>query len=101
MTETQHRVTTTAQAMAARARAWLDTLDDDQRTAAQFSFPGGPERTRWFYTPTDHGGLRLTDCSPFQGQAALRLLATGLSPAGYNTAAAIMGHELILEALEG
>src|SRR5262249_32161367 len=33
--------------------------------------------------------------------AALRLLATGLSPAGYHTAAAIMGHELILERLEG
>ena len=101
MTETQHRVTTTAQAMAARARAWLDTLDEDQRTAAQFFFPGGSERTRWFYTPTDHGGLTLIQCTPVQRQAALRLLAAGLSAAGYAMAAGIMSHELILERLEG
>ena len=88
-------------AMAEAASRFLELLDDGQRQRAVSAFPGEPERGRWFYPPTDHGGLRLTDCSPLQGQAAPRLPATGLSPAGYNTAAAIMGHELILEALEG
>ena len=100
MTDTQYRAITTAEAMATRARGWLDGLDDSQRAAARFPFPGGPERTRWFYAPTDHGGLVLTECTPVQRQGALRLLATGLSAAGYAMAAGIMGHELILERLE-
>lgn len=91
---------TTATAMAEAAGRFLDLLDDGQRDRAAFSFPGEPERSRWFYTPTDHGGLALADCTPAQRQAALRLLATGLSPAGYHLAAMIMGHELILERLE-
>src|SRR5262249_1846632 len=74
--------------------------DGAQRQGAGLGFPGEPERSRWFYTPTDHGGLTLADCTPAQSQAALRLLATGLSPAGYAMAAAIMGHELVLERLE-
>ena len=92
--------TGTAAAMAEAASRWLDLLDDGQRGKAVFGFPGEPERSRWFYTPTDHGGLMLADCTPSQRQAALRLLATGLSPAGYHAAAAIMGHELVLERLE-
>lgn len=86
--------------MAAAACRLLDLLDDGQRQRAALGFPGEPERSRWFYTPTDHGGLTLADCTPAQSQAALRLLATGLSPAGYAMAAAIMGHELVLERLE-
>src|SRR5215831_6234614 len=90
-----------AEAMATAASRWLDSLDDGQRQQAASGFPGEPERSRWFYTPTDHGGLTLTGCTPLQRQAALRLLATGLSSSGYAMAATIMGHELILEALEG
>jgi hypothetical protein len=91
---------TTAAAMAEAARRFLDLLDDGLRQRAAFGFPGEPERSRWFYVPTDHGGLTLGECTPAQGQAVLRLLATGLSPAGYATATAIMSHELILERLE-
>jgi hypothetical protein len=86
--------------MAEAACRLLDLLDDSQRERMVAGFPGEPERSRWFYNPSDHGGLTLTDCAPAQRVAALRLLATGLSPAGYNTAAAIMGNELILERLE-
>ena len=89
-----------AEAMARAAGHLLELLDDGQRQRACFDFPGEPERSRWFYVPTDHGGLPLTECGPLQRQAALRLLATGLSPAGYTAAAAVMGHELILERLE-
>ena len=87
-------------AMAEAASCFLDLLDGTQRKAAVFGFPGEPERSHWFYNPSDHGGLTLTDCTSPQRVAALRLLATGLSPAGYATAAALMGHELILERLE-
>ena len=89
-----------ADAMSQAAIDWLDLLDDGQRQRAAFGFPCDTARTQWFYTPTDHGGLVLAECTPEQQQAALRLLATGLSAAGYNAAAAIMGHELILERLE-
>jgi hypothetical protein len=100
MSATPRRASGTASAMAAAAGRLLDLLDDGQRHRAALGFPGEPERSRWYYTPTDHGGLTLADCTPEQSQAALRLLATGLSPAGYAMAAAIMGHELVLERLE-
>jgi hypothetical protein len=101
MTGNPRRPAGVAEAMSEAAGRWLDLLDEGQRQRAVFGFPDEPARTRWFYTPTDHGGLALSDCTPQQQQAALRLLATGLSPAGYATAAAIMGQELILERLEG
>ena len=100
MTSNERTAAGTAVVMAEAANRLLDLLDDTQRKTAASGFPGEPERTRWFYNPSDHGGLTLTDCTPAQRVAALRLLATGLSPAGYDTAAAIMGHELILERLE-
>jgi Protein of unknown function (DUF3500) len=89
-----------AEAMATAAGRWLELLEDSQRQRAVAGFPGEPERSRWFYVPTDHGGLALADCTAVQRQAALRLLATGLSPAGYNLAAAVMGHEPVLARLE-
>ena len=89
-----------AEAMATAAGRWLELLEDSQRQRAVAGFPGEPERSRWFYVPTDHGGLALADCTPPQRQAALRLLATGLSLAGYNLAAAVMGHEPVLARLE-
>src|SRR5215472_18170814 len=100
MTATARTVPGTATAMAEAAVLLLDLLDDSQRERMVAGFPGEPERSRWFYNPSDHGGLTLTNCTPAQRVAALRLLATGLSQAGYNTAAAIMGHELILERQE-
>jgi len=100
MTATAHTVPGTATAMAEAASLLLDLLDDSQLERMVAGFPGEPERSRWFYNPSDHGGLTLTNCTPAQRVAALRLLATGLSQAGYNTAAAIMGHELILERQE-
>ncbi len=86
--------------MRAAATALLDLLDDEQRSAATWPFPSD-ERRRWFYTPTDHGGLPLLHMSPPQHRATHRLLATGLSTPGYVTAAAIMGLENVLDHTEG
>lgn len=93
----------TASEMAAAAAAWLGTLDADRRARA--TWPFGPattaERTAWFYTPTDHHGLALADMTGPQQRAAHRLVASGLSSAGYVTIAAIMGLENILDRVEG
>jgi len=87
-----------AAAMAEAAGAWLDTLDDGQRRIATGAVPSADEgadaeRRRWFYTPTDHGGLTLHEQRPAQQRAALRLVASGLSEAGYVTVATVLGLE--------
>ena len=94
-----------AGAMAEAAGAWLDLLDDGQRRAATGEVPsGGPadgERRRWFYTPTDHGGLTLHQQGPAQQRAAMRLVSSGLSTPGYVTVATTMGLENVLDQAEG
>jgi hypothetical protein len=95
----------TATTMAEAAQAWLERLDDEQRPTAQSAGPADDvseaERRRWFYTPTDHGGLALHQQRPAQQRAAMRLVAAGLSLAGYVTVATIMGLENVLDRLEG
>lgn len=91
--------------MAEAAHAWLDALDSDQRVLARGAVPADDatdaERRRWFYTPTDHGGLTLHRQRPTQQRAAMRLVATGLSTAGYVTVALTMGLENVLDQVEG
>ncbi|WP_411285595.1 DUF3500 domain-containing protein [Lapillicoccus sp.] len=96
----------TALEMAEAAGAWLATLDDDQRAVARgaapaYDDPGDAERRRWFYTPTDHGGLTMHQQRPAQQRAAMTLVATGLSMAGYVTVATTMGLENVLDRVEG
>jgi hypothetical protein len=94
-----------ADRMAEAARAWLDTLDPEQRRIGQGAVPSDAasdnERRRWFYTPTDHGGLTLHQQRPAQQRAAMRLVSTGLSPAAFVTVATIMGLENVLDYVEG
>jgi hypothetical protein len=94
-----------AGAMAAAAAAWLDLLDDGQRRIAVGAGPSGDpvdaERRRWFYTPTDHGGLTVHQQRPAQQRAAMRLVASGLSAPGYVTVATTMGLENVLDHTEG
>jgi len=91
--------------MADAAGAWLDSLDSQQRQIAVGAVPADDasdaERRRWFYTPTDHGGLTFHAQRPAQQQAAMRLVASGLSTPGYVTVATIMGLDNILDHLEG
>jgi hypothetical protein len=96
---------TVAGPMAEAARAWLDLLDAGQRRVATGAVPADDgsdaERRRWFYTPTDHGGLTMHQQRPAQQQAAMRLVSTGLSTAGYVTVATVMGLENVLDQVEG
>src|SRR5919107_5954475 len=96
----------TAFEMAEAASAWLETLTAEQRAVAQGAAPAyddplDAERRRWFYTPTDHGGLTVHQQRPAQQRAAMKLVATGLSMAGYVTVATTMGLENILDRVEG
>jgi len=94
-----------ATAMARAAQAWLDTLDDEQRAIGVGHPPADDttdvERRRWFYTPTDHGGLTVHQQRPDQHRAVMRLISTGLSTPAYVTVATIMGLENVLDQLEG
>ncbi|WP_033344293.1 DUF3500 domain-containing protein [Catenuloplanes japonicus] len=91
----------TADRMMEAARDWLDSLDPDQRAHAVRPWPSEAERHRWYYTPTDHGGLPLQRMRPVQQQHAMRLLATGLSRPGYVTASTIIGLENVLDQADG
>jgi len=90
----------TAQAMATAAAALTRSFDRAQHGVACRSFPDDAERRLWYYTPTDHGGLPLSDMNSVQQRLVHRLLATGLSRAGYNTVAAIIGLDNVLDRLE-
>lgn len=90
-----------ARRMAEAASDLLSGLDEEGRAAATWPFPADDERTRWFYTPTDHHGLPLAAMTGDQQRRTHRLVASGLSTAGYVTAAAIIGLENILDHLEG
>jgi hypothetical protein len=92
--------------MAGAATAWLAALDPGQRAVATRPAPGAgaeseAERQRWFYTPTDHGGLTLGAQTPAQQRLAHQLVASGLSRPGYVTVATIIGLENVLDHAEG
>ena len=101
-----HETTTPGRArvaakMAEEAMRLVDSLDDGQRAIAVWPFPSDDERRRWFYTPTDHGGLTLAAMTQPQHRLVFRLVASGLSTAGYVTASTIMSLENVLDQLEG
>jgi hypothetical protein len=91
--------------MARAAMAWLGLLDDGQRRTGTGPMPSDDPtdfgRRQWFYTPTDHGGLDLHRQRPAQQQAAMRLVASGLSEAGFVTVATVIGLENVLDRIEG
>ncbi|MEU2031190.1 DUF3500 domain-containing protein [Nocardia amamiensis] len=94
-----------AAAMESAATAWLNALAHGQRVSALFDSQLVPdaeaERLRWYYTPTDHGGLPLRDQLPDQQNLAMQLVASGLSEAGYATVATVVGLENVLDQVEG
>jgi hypothetical protein len=87
--------------MGEAATDFLASLASDQRDKATYTFEDRAERTRWYYTPVERGGLPLSEMDHRQQQLAHRLVATGLSRAGYVTASTIIGLETTLDALEG
>jgi hypothetical protein len=65
----------------AAVHAWLDGLDDVQRTQATFPFDTG-DRFVWAYTPGTREGLALRDMGPEQRDAAQAIVRDSLSKPG-------------------
>lgn len=83
------------------ATAWIDTLDADQKSRGLRPF-GEATRTDWHFVPkASRKGVQLRDMTPAQEQAALALLRSALSQAGYDKSLLIMSLEEILRRLEG
>src|SRR5581483_10153315 len=94
--------------MADAASALLSGLDPEQRARVGWPLAGSSEsdaseleRRRWFYTPTDHGGLTVGEMTATQYRRTMALVATGLSHAGYITVTTVMGLENALDHTEG
>ena len=87
--------------MVSAAQELFKSFDDTQRTRGLFDFADLNERKKWFYTPTNHGGLPLAEMSSRQHRLVHKLLATALSEGGYVTVSTIMGLENVLDRLEG
>lgn len=82
------------------ANRFLDGLDQIQRGRATRPFSDERERTEWYYTPNVRPGIPLIELDAVQQQMVRRLVYSGLSEGGYNTAATIMGLEAILAPVE-
>ena len=91
----------TAVPLSQAATAWIDTLDADQKARGLRPF-GEATRTDWHFVPkASRKGVQLRDMTPAQEQAALTLLRSALSQAGYDKSLVIMSLEEILRRLEG
>ena len=87
--------------MAEAAVRLLKELDPEWRAQVQYPSVHLKEREQVFYTPTDHGGLRMQAMTSPQQRETLRLVITGLSLRGFVTTSMIMAMENILDATEG
>ena len=89
-----------ASAMATAAIKFLDSLNDEQQAAARFAFDS-EDRFDWHFIPRERKGVPLKTMTSAQKSAALDLVRTGLSEAGFTKAEAIRQLEQILFELEG
>lgn len=92
--------------MAEAAKKFLASLSAEQRAQASFK-ADDQERMNWFFVPREdrakkptRKGVRMEELSATQRDAALALLQSGTSAAGYKAATTIMSLEAILKELE-
>ncbi len=88
-----------ASIMSDGAKAFLASLNPEQRTRATFQFQDD-ERFNWHYIPKVRKGLPLREMTAEQKQLAHALLAAGLSQRGYIKASTIMSLDEVLKLLE-
>lgn len=90
-----------AESLTRSAAAWIDSLNADQKARGLRPFTEAT-RTDWHFVPkASRKGVQLRDMTPAQEQAALALLRSALSQAGYEKSLLIMSLEEILRRLEG
>jgi hypothetical protein len=100
------KVESTGLKMVEAGDRFVASLTDNQKKKAVFDFDN-KERTNWHFIPMQdkdkrptRKGLPMQDMTAEQRQAALALLRTGTSEAGYKKATTIMTLESILNELE-
>src|SRR5262249_39592083 len=86
--------------MSAAATRFLASLPPEQRKQVQLPL-NTDGRGNWHFVPRPRKGLPFKGMSPEQRQLAERLVATGLSSRGYETAVKIMGLETVLAETDG
>ena len=83
------------------ANRWLESLDAGQRERAVRPFADAT-RTAWHFVPrNDRKGVQLRDMTDRQEEAALALLRSVVSAAGYAKATGIMQLDELLRIIEG
>ena len=91
LTPAQQRTTTSR--IVSAANTFLATLDGKQRQAVLFAFDDQEQRKRWSNFPiamVPRGGISLKEMNPAQRSAAMALVASALSPIGFEKVQQIM-----------
>src|SRR5579864_4224335 len=88
-----------ASVMSETAKAFLNSLDPEQRARATFQFQD-EQRFDWHYIPRARKGLPLKDMNSAQKHLAHALLSAGLSQRGYIKAITIMSLDDVLRVME-
>lgn len=92
---------TAGSTMIQSANAFLDTLNEQQKSIALLAYDN-QTRTDWHFIPKPtRKGLVIREMNPAQKAAALRLVRSALSEAGYEKTRQIMLLEAVLLELEG
>src|SRR6187401_3240029 len=86
-------------AIAERAKTWWQSLEPDQRRRVLSPFDS-PDAHEFTYLPGPRPGLALADMTERQRLLAMRMLESGLSSTGADTARSIMQLESTLRELE-
>ena len=88
------------QAMRARVRGFLDSLNDVQRGQATAEFDA-PDHRQWTYLPGERPGLKLAEMTVEQREVVLSILDIACGAAGAMTARAVIDLDLIRRRLDG
>jgi Protein of unknown function (DUF3500) len=86
------------------AKTFVSTLDEKQRQKVLFAFDDDQQRKRWSNLPTGavpRGGIGLKDMTPSQRSAAMALVASALSPRGFEKVQQIMEGDEVNKSSEG
>jgi len=90
--------------IAAAAKKFLATLDENQRGKVVFEFNDEQQRKRWSNLPSgafQRAGLRMGDLTPPQREAAMAVLAAALSKQGYEKVLQIVDGDETLRTSQG
>lgn len=100
-TEEEKKAKRRAMAVVPVAKAFIETLSDEQKEKALLAFDT-EQRVKWHFIPMDtRKGVPVMEMSEEQKTAAMKLLRAAISKVGYEKATTIMRLESVLLELEG